>query len=191
VANALAAATAAAQVGIEPADIARALASAPPVRGRYEPVDAGQPFAVLVDYAHTPDGLEHLLRSVRETTQGRVLVVFGAGGDRDREKRPAMGAAATRGADVAVLTSDNPRSEDPDVIIAEVRAGALPSSALKVEPDRRAAIAEVLGMARQGDVVVIAGKGHEATQQFADRTVPFDDREVAGEELARLGWTRA
>jgi len=188
VANALAAATAAEQVGIEPADIARALASAPPVRGRYEPVDAGQPFAVLVDYAHTPDGLERLLRSVRETTQGRVLVVFGAGGDRDREKRPAMGAAATRGADVAVLTSDNPRREDPDEIIAEVRAGALPSSALKVEPDRRTAIAEVLGMARPGDVVVIAGKGHEATQQFADRTVPFDDREVAGEELARLGW---
>ena len=113
VANALAAATAALELGAEPADIARGLASAPPVPGRYEPVDAGQPFGVLVDYAHTPDGLEHLLRAVRETVQGRVLLVFGAGGDRDRDKRPAMGEAATRLADETVLTSDNPRRRIP------------------------------------------------------------------------------
>src|SRR5207302_641758 len=117
------------------ADIVRGLASAPPVRGRYEPVTVGQPFAVLVDYAHTPDGLEQLVRSVRETVQGRVLVVFGAGGDRDRDKRPAMGEVVSRLADEAVLTSDNPRSEDPCAIIDEVRAGAHAARALRVEPD--------------------------------------------------------
>jgi UDP-N-acetylmuramoyl-L-alanyl-D-glutamate--2,6-diaminopimelate ligase len=188
VANALAAATAALQLGVDPAGIARGLASSPPVPGRYEPIDAGQPFAVLVDYAHTPDGLEQLLRAVRETAQGRVLLVFGAGGDRDRDKRPAMGEAATRLADVAVLTSDNPRSEDPLAIIDAVRTGALDSGTLLVEPDRRAAVALALGKARAGDVVVIAGKGHEAVQQLADRTIAFDDRQVARDELARLGW---
>jgi len=191
VANALAAATAAHELGIGSLDIARGLSSAGPVPGRYEAVDAGQPFAVLVDYAHTPDGLEQLLRSVRETTQGRALVVFGAGGDRDRDKRPAMGEVATRLADEAVLTSDNPRSEDPNSIIDAVRAGASTSGVLHVEPDRRAAIAYALGRAVGGDVVVIAGKGHETTQQFADRVVDFDDRAVAREELARMGWTRS
>ena len=187
-ANALAAATAAAQLDLSTAEIARGLSAAGPVRGRYEPVSAGQPFAVLVDYAHTPAGLEHLLRSVRETVAGRLLVVFGAGGDRDREKRPAMGEVATRLADLAVLTSDNPRSEDPSVIIDGVRAGAHRGAPLHVEPDRRAAIADALRQARDGDVVVVAGKGHETTQQFADRAVPFDDRAVVTEELARLGW---
>ena len=190
VANALAAATAAHELGVAPADVGRGLSAAPPVPGRYEAVDAGQPFAVLVDYAHTPDGLEQLLRSVRETVQGRVVVVFGAGGDRDRDKRPAMGEVATRLADEAVLTSDNPRSEDPAAIIDSVRAGALPAGLLHVEPDRRAAIAHALSRAGAGDVVVIAGKGHETTQQFADRVVPFDDRIAAGEELERLGWGR-
>jgi UDP-N-acetylmuramoyl-L-alanyl-D-glutamate--2,6-diaminopimelate ligase len=188
VANALAAATAASQLDVSVADIAKGLSSATPVRGRFEPVDAGQPFAVLVDYAHTPDGLEQLLKSVRETVRGRVLVVFGAGGDRDRDKRPAMGEVATRLADEAVLTSDNPRSEDPGVIIDAVRAGASAAGVVHVEPDRRAAIARALGHAHAGDVVVIAGKGHETYQQFADRTVPFDDREVAAKELERLGW---
>jgi UDP-N-acetylmuramoyl-L-alanyl-D-glutamate--2,6-diaminopimelate ligase len=191
VANALAAATAASHVGISVADIAQGLASAPPVRGRYEPVTAGQPFAVLVDYAHTPDGLEQLLRSVRETVQGRVLVVFGAGGDRDREKRPAMGEVATRLADEAVLTSDNPRSENPAQIIDEVRGGARSAGVLHVEQDRRAAIAYALGHAHEGDAVVIAGKGHETSQLFADGAVPFDDRTVAAEELERLGWSRS
>jgi UDP-N-acetylmuramoyl-L-alanyl-D-glutamate--2,6-diaminopimelate ligase len=189
VANALAAATAADQLDVSTADIARGLSTAPPVRGRYEPVRAGQPFAVLVDYAHTPDGLEQLLRSVRETVQGRLLVVFGAGGDRDRDKRPAMGEVATRLADEAVLTSDNPRSEDPGAIIDAVRAGAQPAGVLRVEPDRRAAIAYAVGRAQAGDVVVIAGKGHETSQQFGDRSVPFDDRAVAQEELERLGWS--
>jgi UDP-N-acetylmuramoyl-L-alanyl-D-glutamate--2,6-diaminopimelate ligase len=190
VANALAAATAALHLDIPVADIVRGLASAPPVRGRYEPVSVGQPFAVLVDYAHTPDGLEQLLRSVRETVQGRVLVVFGAGGDRDRDKRPAMGEVATRLADVAVLTSDNPRSEDPGLIIDEVRAGAHAAGLLHVEQDRRAAIAYALEGVHEGDAVVIAGKGHETTQQFGDRAVPFDDRVVASQELERLGWGR-
>jgi len=190
VANALAAATTAHELGIGSLDIARGLSSAAAVPGRFEAVDAGQPFAVIVDYAHTPDGLEQLLRSVRETSRGRILVVFGAGGDRDREKRPAMGEVATRLADEAVLTSDNPRSEDPSHIIDAVRAGAQRASALHVEPDRRTAIAYALGRAVGGDVVVIAGKGHEATQQFADKVVPFDDRQVAREELERLGWAR-
>jgi UDP-N-acetylmuramoyl-L-alanyl-D-glutamate--2,6-diaminopimelate ligase len=117
--------------------------------------------------------------------------VFGAGGDRDRDKRPAMGEVATRLADEAVLTSDNPRSEDPLAIVDRVRSGARASGVLHVEPDRRAAIALALGRARKGDVVVIAGKGHESVQQFADRSVPFDDREVAREELSRLGWAAA
>jgi len=190
VSNALAAATAALQLDIAVADIVRGLASAPPVPGRYEPVAVGQPFAVLVDYAHTPDGLEQLLRSVRETTQGRVVVVFGAGGDRDRAKRPAMGEVVTRLADEAVLTSDNPRSEDPGVIIDDVRAGAHAAGVLRVESDRRAAVAYAFEHAHAGDVVVIAGKGHETTQQVADRVVPFDDRAVAAEELGRLGWGR-
>jgi UDP-N-acetylmuramoyl-L-alanyl-D-glutamate--2,6-diaminopimelate ligase len=194
VANAVAAATAAHEVGVGALDIASGLSSADPVPGRFEAVDAGQPFAVIVDYAHTPDGLEQLLRSVRETVRGRVLVVFGAGGDRDREKRPAMGEVATRLADEAVLTSDNPRSEDPSRIIDAVRvgagAGAGHAGVLHVEPDRRAAISYALGRAVGGDVVVIAGKGHEAEQQFADRVVAFDDRGVAREELERLGWAR-
>ena len=190
VANALAAATAAHELGVGALDIARGLSSADPVPGRFEAVDAGQPFAVIVDYAHTPDGLEQLLRSVRETVRGRVLVVFGAGGDRDREKRPAMGEVATRLADEAVLTSDNPRSEDPSQIIDAVRAGAGDAGVLHLEPDRRAAISYALGRAVGGDVVVIAGKGHERKQQFADRVVAFDDRGVAREELERLGWAR-
>jgi UDP-N-acetylmuramoyl-L-alanyl-D-glutamate--2,6-diaminopimelate ligase len=190
VANALAAATAAHELGIEPRDIGRGLSSAGPVPGRYQAVDAAQPFAVIVDYAHTPDGLEQLLRSVRETVRGNVLVVFGAGGDRDRDKRPAMGEVVSRLADEAVLTSDNPRTEDPSTIIDAVRAGATRAGVLRVEPDRRAAIAYALRRAGDGDVVIIAGKGHETVQQFGDHAVPFDDRVVAVEELERLGWVR-
>ena len=154
------------------------------VPGRFEAVDEGQPFAVLVDYAHTPDSLENVLRTARDIAQNRLICVFGCGGDRDRGKRPLMGRIASELADLAIVTSDNPRSEEPEAIIAEILAGA---NGAEVEPDRREAIARAIGAADEGDVVVIAGKGHEQGQQFADRTVPFDDREVAREALRRLG----
>ena len=154
------------------------------VPGRFEAVDEGQPFAVLVDYAHTPDSLENVLRTARDLAQNRVICVFGCGGDRDRGKRPLMGRIATELADLAIVTSDNPRSEDPEAIIAEILTGA---GDAEVEPDRREAIARAVGEAAEGDVVVIAGKGHEQGQQFADRTIPFDDREVARDALRRLG----
>src|SRR5512133_2882982 len=154
------------------------------VPGRFEAVDEGQPFAVLVDYAHTPDSLENVLRTARDLAQNRVICVFGCGGDRDRGKRPLMGRIATKLADLAIVTSDNPRSEEPEAIIAEILTGA---GDVEVEPDRREAIAQAVGEAADGDVVVIAGKGHEQGQQFADRTIPFDDREVAREALRRLG----
>jgi len=158
------------------------ISAVPGVPGRFEAVEAGQPFTVLVDYAHTPDGLENVLRSAREITTGRLICVFGCGGDRDRGKRPLMGRVARRLADVALVTSDNPRSEDPEEIIAEIMDG-IP---MESEPDRRAAIERAVGLARAGDVVVIAGKGHEQGQQFADRTLPFDDRTAAREALAGL-----
>jgi UDP-N-acetylmuramoyl-L-alanyl-D-glutamate--2,6-diaminopimelate ligase len=160
------------------------------VPGRFERVDDGGPVAVIVDYAHTPVGLEQALVAARRMAgEGRVIVVFGAGGDRDHAKRPAMGAAATTLADIAVLTTDNPRSEDPRAIIDEVRAGAAVgggAAELVVEPDRRSAIADAVGRARPGDVVLIAGKGHEKVQVFeGGRSVPFDDGDVAREALAR------
>jgi UDP-N-acetylmuramoyl-L-alanyl-D-glutamate--2,6-diaminopimelate ligase len=166
-----------------PHDAVRAgIAAVAGVPGRFEPVESGQPFTVLVDYAHTPDGLENVLRSAREITAGRLICVFGCGGDRDRGKRPLMGAVARRLADVAVVTSDNPRSEDPAAIIADITAGF----AMDVEVDRRTAIARAVAMAGAADVVVIAGKGHEQGQELADRTIPFDDREVAREALSAL-----
>ena len=158
------------------------------VPGRMEAIDEGQPFLVLVDYAHTPDSLTNVLRATREITERSLIVVFGCGGDRDRGKRPLMGRAACELADVAIITSDNPRSEDPLAIIAEIEAGARGTGrSYEIEPDRRAAIARALSRARGGDVVVIAGKGHEEGQKFADRVLPFDDRTVAREEIARLG----
>jgi UDP-N-acetylmuramoyl-L-alanyl-D-glutamate--2,6-diaminopimelate ligase len=186
--NCLAALTAARQVGIDEEVAASGLAALPGVPGRLEPVDAGQPFQVLVDYAHTPDSVENVLRAARPLAAGgRLLVVLGCGGDRDRGKRPLMGEAATRLADLSVLTSDNPRSEDPDAIIAEIEPGARRGGGRYViDPDRRAAIRLALEKARAGDVVVIAGKGHETGQEFADRTIPFDDRLVAREELEAL-----
>jgi len=188
--NALTAAEAAFAVGLDPAVIARGLSHELVVPGRYEVVDAGQPFRVIVDYAHTPDGLQHVLEAARALGSGEVTVVFGCGGDRDVTKRPAMGAVAAGHADRVVLTADNSRGEDTGAIIDEVRQGydrasERPRHDLVVEPDRRRAIALALAGAGPDDTVVIAGKGHETTQTIGDVTVPFDDREVAREELAR------
>jgi UDP-N-acetylmuramoyl-L-alanyl-D-glutamate--2,6-diaminopimelate ligase len=186
VSNALIAAGCALALGIDPATIALGLASAPQVPGRLERIDEGQEFAVLVDYAHTPDGLANAIGAVRGVTTGRVITVFGCGGDRDPDKRPLMGRVAGNLSDIAVLTSDNPRSEDPVGIILQVQDGLAGTSAQStVEVDRRSAIALALSIARPGDTVLVAGKGHEDHQIFADRTVHFDDREVVREELAK------
>jgi UDP-N-acetylmuramoyl-L-alanyl-D-glutamate--2,6-diaminopimelate ligase len=195
VSNAIGAATAAGELGVNARDVAAGLEAAGPVPGRFELVDAGQAFPVIVDYSHKPDGLRQVLASAREVAApgGRVVVVFGCGGDRDRSKRPEMGAAADELADVVVLTSDNPRSEDPTAIIDEIVAGVpdparrVTDGRLVVEPDRRAAIAAAVERAGAGDVVVIAGKGHETTQTIGDRVVPFDDRDEARLALSRRG----
>jgi UDP-N-acetylmuramoyl-L-alanyl-D-glutamate--2,6-diaminopimelate ligase len=180
--NALAAMAAARLLGIDDAAVAAGLERVAGVPGRFESVDEGQPFAVIVDYAHKPGALENALRAARDLTEGSLICVFGAGGDRDRGKRPQMGRLAYELADRAILTSDNPRSEDPQAIIAEVLAGA---PALEVEPDRAAAITRAIGAAQAGDVVLIAGKGHEQGQEVAGVVHPFDDREVAREALRR------
>jgi UDP-N-acetylmuramoyl-L-alanyl-D-glutamate--2,6-diaminopimelate ligase len=187
VANALGAWAAVRALGVQPDVLARALADAARVPGRFEPVLEGQPFAVLVDYAHTPDSLENVLRAARELAEGRVIAVFGAGGDRDRGKRPLMGEIGARLADVCLITSDNPRSEDPEAIIAEIlagTAGAAGASNVEHDADRRASIHRAIALAASGDVVVIAGKGHEQGQEFAGgRKEPFDDVTVAREAL--------
>jgi UDP-N-acetylmuramoyl-L-alanyl-D-glutamate--2,6-diaminopimelate ligase len=184
--NVLGAVAVARALGVDDATIARAVPQAGRVPGRFEPVQEGQSFAVLVDYAHTPDSLDNVLRAARQLARARVICVFGCGGDRDRGKRPQMGRIASELADVAIVTSDNPRSEDPEAIIAEVLAGMGPDAITEV--DRRAAIERAVGLADDGDVVVIAGKGHEQGQEFADgRKLPFDDVAVAREALrARL-----
>jgi UDP-N-acetylmuramoyl-L-alanyl-D-glutamate--2,6-diaminopimelate ligase len=183
VANALCAVVVARALGVGDGAIASALAAAAPVPGRLQPVEEGQRFAVLVDYAHKPGALESVLDTVRGLTRGRVIVVFGAGGDRDRGKRPLMGDIAARLADEVVVTSDNPRSEDPDAIIAEILAGAGRED-VRVQPDRRAAIELGVSLARDGDVVLIAGKGHEQGQELAGgERIPFDDVAVAREAL--------
>ena len=194
VSNCLAAAAATLQLGV-PLDAieegTRALSAVP---GRFESVDAGQPFAVIVDYAHTPDSLDNVLGAARRVAAdggGRVIVAFGCGGDRDRGKRPLMGIVAARLADYVIVTSDNPRSEDPESIVGEIVEGVVSERAEGPDAtlvDRRAAIGRALQEARPNDVVVIAGKGHETGQEFADRTIPFDDRIVARELLAELGW---
>jgi UDP-N-acetylmuramoyl-L-alanyl-D-glutamate--2,6-diaminopimelate ligase len=189
VANSLAAIAIVAELGLEVQAAARAFASAERVPGRFEPVDEGQPFAVLVDYAHTPDSLSNVLRAAREVTDGRLIAVFGCGGDRDRDKRPLMGEIAARLSDGCMVTSDNPRSEEPRAIIDEILEG-IPGDAqaeVEVEPDRTAAIAAALDAAQPSDTVVIAGKGHEQGQEFeGGRKLPFDDRDVARQELRRL-----
>ena len=171
--------------------IARGIAGMAAVPGRFERVDEGQPFVVVVDYAHTDDALRNVLNCLRPLVRGRLIVVFGCGGDRDRTKRPLMGEVATRLADVAVLTTDNPRTEDPAAIAGEVRAGVRRPEVLVEEPDRRAAIALALQSARPGDVVVIAGKGHETTQVIGADVRPFDDRAVAAEILGQLAGSAA
>jgi len=188
VANALGAFAAATALGVDPEAAAAGLAGAGQVPGRFEPVDEGQGFVVLVDYAHTPDSLENVLRAARRLTEGRVISVFGAGGDRDRAKRPKMGRAGAELSDLAIVTSDNPRSEEPAAIVAEILTGVEDDSNVEMEVDRRVAIALAFDWAEPGDTVVIAGKGHEQGQEFeGGRKVPFDDREVAREELRKLG----
>jgi UDP-N-acetylmuramoyl-L-alanyl-D-glutamate--2,6-diaminopimelate ligase len=140
----------------------------------------------MVDYAHTPDSLENVLHAARSLTEGRVIVVFGCGGDRDRAKRPLMGRTAATNADLTLITSDNPRSEDPEAIIREIELGTKDGGACMIERDRRTAIRTAVSEARTGDVVVIAGKGHETYQELADRTIAFDDRAVAFEEIRAL-----
>jgi UDP-N-acetylmuramoyl-L-alanyl-D-glutamate--2,6-diaminopimelate ligase len=180
--NALAAASAARALGVDEAAIRAGIEAVDRVPGRFDAVDEGQPFTVLVDYAHTPGALETVLEAARELGHGRVICVFGAGGDRDRAKRPLMGQVVTELADVALVTSDNPRSEDPAAIASEIVDGL----ELEVELDRRRAIERALESARDGDVVLIAGKGHEQGQEIAGRKLPFDDREVARDALRRL-----
>jgi UDP-N-acetylmuramoyl-L-alanyl-D-glutamate--2,6-diaminopimelate ligase len=195
VANALAALAACHTLGGNLDTLVAALERGVRVPGRFEPVQEGQDFAVLVDYAHTPDSLENVLRAARELADGRVVCVFGAGGDRDRGKRPLMGEIAARLADVVVVTSDNPRSESPEAIVAEIVAGIDSSATVRVpvqvEVDRRAAIRQAIALARTDDVVVIAGKGHEQGQEFESaQKLPFDDVTVAREALrARSGHT--
>lgn len=184
--NALAAICVGLTENIDPDDIKRALETVKGVPGRLEPVDVGQDFSVLVDYAHTPDGLENIIKAAREFTGGRVITVFGCGGDRDRKKRPIMGEIAGRLSDYSIVTSDNPRTEDPLFIVSEVESGvrkAVDRTRYSVIPDRREAIAHAVKMAEPGDVVLIAGKGHETYQIVGETVLHFDDREVARELL--------
>jgi len=180
--NATGAALAASALGVDEASIKRGIESVDGVPGRFESIEEGQPFAVIVDYAHTPDSLENVIRAARGLG-GRLVVVFGAGGDRDRAKRPLMGRVVAELADRAILTSDNPRREAPDLIAAEVAGGA--PGDFVIELDRRAAIERALTEAQPGDVVVLAGRGAEPEQELATGKIPFDDREVAREILRR------
>ena len=180
--NCMCAAGMALHLGFTADQVAAGIRAVPTVPGRLEPIDSGRGFLVLVDYAHTPDALEHALGASRELARRRLIVVFGCGGDRDRAKRPLMGAAATRDADLAIITSDNPRSEDPAAIIDDITAGA--AGEYRVVSDRREAIAEALAAAGSGDVVLVAGKGHEQGQTIGSTTLPFDDRDVVRDLLA-------
>ncbi|MCB0863680.1 MAG: UDP-N-acetylmuramoyl-L-alanyl-D-glutamate--2,6-diaminopimelate ligase, partial [Solirubrobacterales bacterium] len=187
VANALAALAGAIELGVDPDEAVAGLSGAGRVPGRFEPIDEGQQFAVLVDYAHTPDSVENVLRAARGLTDGRLIAIVGAGGDRDRAKRPLMGKAGAELSDLAVITSDNPRSEDPAAIIEDVLAGIRDRESVLVEQDRDLAIGMAIREAGPGDTVVIAGKGHEQGQEFENgRKIPFDDREVARKHLREL-----
>jgi UDP-N-acetylmuramoyl-L-alanyl-D-glutamate--2,6-diaminopimelate ligase len=189
VANALAAIAAAVTAGLPLESAVAGVAAVPGVPGRMEQVDAGQPYLAVVDYAHKPDALQGALRSLREVTKGQVLVVIGCGGDRDPFKRGPMGAIAARYADTAILTSDNPRSEDPLAILAAMLAGAVevPEEGrgdVLVEPDRARAIAAAVARAHAGDSILVAGKGHEVGQYAKGETRPFDDRVVLRDAIA-------
>lgn len=187
--NALAAATAGAALGCDDDVVRRGLEAARPVPGRLEPIESGQPFRVLVDFAHTPAGIQRVLATARELAAGRrVIVVVGAGGDRDRSKRALMGAAAEHGADVVFVTNDNPRSEDPGAIASDLLSGMDDPDRAHVVLDRREAIDHALDAARPGDVVIVAGKGHERVQIVGGESTAFDDRQVAGDLLAQRGW---
>jgi UDP-N-acetylmuramoyl-L-alanyl-D-glutamate--2,6-diaminopimelate ligase len=187
VANALAAIAAAAEAGFDPQQVADGIGRAGGVPGRLERIETGRDLTVVVDYAHKPDAVDAVLRTLRPVTRGRLVVVIGAGGDRDRGKRPVMGAIAAELADLVVVTDDNPRSEDPAAIRAEVLAGARTGRAEVLEiGDRREAIATALRGAGPGDVVLVAGKGHESGQEVAGVVHPFDDREVVRELLGQL-----
>ncbi len=172
---------------IEDDEIAEGIRTVIGVPGRFEAVDEGQPFALIVDYAHTPDSLDIVLQAARELGDGRLICVFGAGGDRDRGKRPIMGAVASQRADHVIVTSDNPRREDPLAIIQDILQGT--GIDVEIDPDRRSAIRRAVSLAREGDVVVIAGKGHEQGQETAGVIEPFDDRVVAREALRAAGFT--
>jgi len=186
VTNAVLAAEAAVALGFTPDAVAAALATIAGVPGRFETIDEGQEFSVIVDYAHTPDGLEAVLEAARAFTENQLIVVFGAGGDRDKDKRPQMGEAARRLADRVIVTSDNPRSEAPDDIAAGIVAGMATAPDL-VELDRQTAIHAAVSQASRGDVVVVAGKGHETSQTIAHTVLEFDDRVVVREALRRRG----
>jgi UDP-N-acetylmuramoyl-L-alanyl-D-glutamate--2,6-diaminopimelate ligase len=182
--NVMAAVGAALSLGIDKEIVRQGIEAAARVPGRMEPVDAGQPFSVFVDYAHTPDALEKLLQTVSDLPHGRIITVFGCGGDRDRKKRPIMGEVAARLSDLVVATSDNPRTEDPAVILEEIEAGLKRGPApYRIIPDRRAAVGHAVSIARDTDVVLIAGKGHEDYQIIGTRAFPFDDRVVARESI--------
>jgi UDP-N-acetylmuramoyl-L-alanyl-D-glutamate--2,6-diaminopimelate ligase len=172
--------------------IAAGIAALEAVPGRFQRIDEGQPFLVMVDYAHTDDALRNLIATARELSpSGRIITLFGAGGDRDRTKRPLMGEAAGSLSDLVVLTSDNPRSEDPLRVINDVVVGLQKANAkYRIEPDRERALAIAMDEARAGDIVLLAGKGHETSQVLKDRTIEFDDREKAREILRRKGYSR-
>jgi UDP-N-acetylmuramoyl-L-alanyl-D-glutamate--2,6-diaminopimelate ligase len=204
VANVLGAIAAVHALGVDLDTIAAALPGVAAVPGRFQPVDEGQPFALLVDYAHTPDSLDNVLRAARALTDRQLICVFGCGGDRDRGKRPQMGRIAAALADVVLVTSDNPRSEEPAAIIDEILAGALGepdagerrngdrAAAVESIVDRREAIARAVALAAPGDIVLIAGKGHEQGQEFeGGRKLPFDDAQVSREELRAAGLAHA
>jgi UDP-N-acetylmuramoyl-L-alanyl-D-glutamate--2,6-diaminopimelate ligase len=188
VSNVLGAVATARALGVHDDTIVASLPTAGRVPGRFEPVDEGQDFALLVDYAHTPDSLENVLAAARPLAEGRLICVFGCGGDRDRGKRPQMGEIAARLADHTIVTSDNPRSEDPEAIVAEILAGIADPAHTEAIVDRRGAIERAVRLAGSGDVVVVAGKGHEQGQEFeGGRKTAFDDATVAREALrARL-----
>jgi UDP-N-acetylmuramoyl-L-alanyl-D-glutamate--2,6-diaminopimelate ligase len=192
VANALGAVVALVEAGIGLQTAVAGVGACPGVPGRLERVEAGQDFTVLVDYSHKPAAVEAVLRALRPVTQGTLAIVLGCGGDRDAVKRPMMGAIAARLADLAIFTSDNPRSEDPLAILTAMLDGAIDVPQAQrahviVEPDRAAAIALAVGSVGRGDIVVVAGKGHETGQYVADSVLPFDDRQVAAEALVRQG----